>query len=460
MQLDRATKVALFAMALGIFVVANDFTALSVALPKMQQDLDADLSTVQWVINAYALVFGVLTVSGGRLADLLGRRRVFVIGAVVFGVFSLLAAVAPSAITLIIARAVMAVGGALMWPSALALIFNLLPQERRGLAGGIVLGVAGLGNAAGPLIGGALTELASWRWVLAVNVPIALLAIAVVLRVVPESSGEEEDRRFDYAGMALVSGSLVALLVALDQTDAWGWGDSRVIALFSISVVLMAGFVWRERLAGAIALIPRDVAANRDFRIAAISVLLMSMTFFTALVYVPQYLEHELGFSALGAGAGILPMMLIFGVSSFAAGPLYERYGGRAVIVAGALCLPVGMALLSLAGVGSAYGVLIPGLAVLGVGVGLFYSSITTAAISALDERRSGLAGGILYMLQVAGGSVGLGLATTIVTGDSLVDGIQTALRVSAGLAAIGLAVVLTGVHPQRAVPVTAPSGA
>jgi EmrB/QacA subfamily drug resistance transporter len=419
----------------------------------MQQELDADLSTVQWVINAYSLVFGVLTVSGGRLADLFGRRRVFVVGAVVFGLFSLLAALAPSAITLIAARAVMAVGGALMWPAALALIYNLLPEERRGLAGGIVLGVAGLGNAAGPLIGGALTELASWRWVLALNVPIALLAIGVVLRVVPESSGEEEDRRFDYAGMALVSGSLVALLIALDQSDAWGWGDPRVLALLAVAALLMAGFVVRERAAGPIALVPRDVAANRSFRVVIVAVLLMSMTFFTALVYVPQFMERELGFSALAAGAGMLPLMLLFGGVSFAAGPLYERYGGRAVILAGAVCLPAGMALLSIAGVGSGYAVLIPGLAVLGVGVGLFYSSITTAAIGALDERRAGLAGGILYMLQVAGGSVGLGLATTIVTGDTLVEGIQTALRVSAGLAAIGLAVVYAGVHPTRAVP-------
>jgi MFS family permease len=215
----------------------------------------------------------------------------------------------------------------------------------------------------------------------------------------------------------------------------------------------MAGFVVRERAAGPIALVPRDVAANRSFRVVIVAVLLMSMTFFTALVYVPQFMERELGFSALAAGAGILPLMLLFGGVSFAAGPLYERYGGRAVILAGAVCLPAGMALLSIAGVGSGYAVLIPGLAVLGVGVGLFYSSITTAAIGALDERRAGLAGGILYMLQVAGGSVGLGLATTIVTGDTLVEGIQTALRVSAGLAAIGLAVVYAGVHPTRAVP-------
>jgi EmrB/QacA subfamily drug resistance transporter len=442
--IDRPTKVALVAMALGVFLVANDFTALSVALPQIERDLDTDLSTVQWVINAYSLVFGVLTVSGGRLADLFGRRSVFVVGATIFSVFSLLAAIAPTALLVIAARALMAVGGALMWPATLAMTYNILPPGRRSLAGGIVLGVAGLGNASGPLIGGALTELLDWRWVLAVNVPIAAAAIAVVLRNVPESRGEEEDRRFDVAGMLLVSGSLVALLIALDQVAVWGWGDTAV---------LMAGFVARERTAGPIALIPRDVIGNRDFRVVIVAVLLMSMTFFTALVYVPQYMERQLGFSALGAGAGLLPLMLVFGATSFAAGPLYERLGGRAVIVGGAVCLPLGMALLSIAGADSGYGVLVPGMLVLGVGVGLFYSSATTAAISSLDESRSGLASGIIYMLQVAGGSIGLGIATTIVTGTTLVAGVQDALRVSAVLAAGGLLVVLLAVHPRRAVP-------
>jgi EmrB/QacA subfamily drug resistance transporter len=454
--IDRRTRFALVAMALGIFVVANDFTALSVALPQIERDLHADLATVQWVINAYSLVFGVLTVSGGRLADLFGRRRIFVLGAAIFAGFSFVAAVAPSAAILIAARALMAVGGALMWPATLSMTYNLLPPERRGLAGGLILGVIGLGNASGPLIGGALTDLLSWRWVLAVNVPVAALAVIVVLRTVAESRGAEEDRRFDWAGMALISGSLVALLVALDQVAAWGWGDTRVIVLLIAAVVLMAGFVVRERTAGTVALIPHDVIANSGFRNVILAVLLMSMTFFTALVYVPQFMEKLLDYSPLAAGAGLLPMMLVFGAVSFVAAPLYERLGGRTVIVAGALCLPIGMALLSLVDAGSGYATLIPGMLVLGAGTGLFYSSATTAAISSLDESRSGLASGILYMLQVAGGSIGLGVATTIVSGTTFVDGISDALRVSAVLAALGFLVVVATVHPRRAAPAAA----
>jgi EmrB/QacA subfamily drug resistance transporter len=449
--IDRRTRWALAATALAIFVVANDFTALSVALPQIERDLDAELSTVQWVINAYSLVFGVLTVSGGRLADLFGRRRIFVVGAAIFAGFSLVAALAQDAGTLIAARALMGVGGALMWPSALAMTYGLLPEERRGLAGGLILGVIGLGNAAGPLVGGTLTDLLEWRWVLAVNVPVAALAVAVVLRTVPESRSEDEDRRFDVAGMVLISGSLVALLVALDQVPAWGWEDGRVLGLLVAAVVLMAAFAVRERAAGPAALIPRDVIGDRGFRSVLVAVLLMSMTFFTALVYVPQFMEKQLGFSPLEAGAGLLPMMLAFGGVSFAAGPLYERLGGRAVIVAGSVCLPLGMALLSLVGSSSGYAALVPGMLVLGVGTGLFYSSATTAAISSLDDSRSGLASGVLYMLQVAGGSVGLGVATTIVSGTGFVDGVQDALRVSAVLAAVGLVAVVATVRPPVA---------
>jgi MFS family permease len=273
-----------------------------------------------------------------------------------------------------------------------------------------------------------------------------------VLRTVPESRGGDEDRRFDWTGMALLSGSLVALLVALDQVEAWGWGDARVVGLLAAAAVLLAAFVAQQRRGGAHALIPADVVANRDFRVVVLAVLLMSMTFFTALVYVPQFMEKQLGYTPFEAGAGLLPLMLVFGASAFAAGPVYERLGGRRVIVAGAACLPAGMALLSLVDAGSGYGMLIPGMLLLGLGTGLFYSSATTAAISSLDESRAGLASGILYMLQVAGGSVGLGIATTIVTGAAFVGGLQDALRVSAALAAVGLVVVLAAVRPPVAV--------
>jgi MFS family permease len=225
----------------------------------------------------------------------------------------------------------------------------------------------------------------------------------------------------------------------------------------------MAATVPIERRRGPWALVPEDVVANASFRAAVLSVLLMSMTFFTAVMYLPQFMEKLLDWSPLSAGAGLLPMMLVFGASSFAAGPLYERWGGKRVIVLGAACLPLGMALLSLLEEGSGYAVLVPGMAILGIGVGLFYSAITTFAIGTLDESRASLAGGILYMFQVAGGAIGLGIATTIVStaagreaefggdaGAAFVDGLQTTLRVSAALALLGLLVAAVFVKQPR----------
>jgi EmrB/QacA subfamily drug resistance transporter len=454
--IDSATRLALVATGLAIFVVANDFTALAVALPAIERDFHVDVSTVQWTINAYALVFGVFTVTGGRLADLLGRRRIFVVGSGIFATCSLIGALAPSIGVLIAARAVMGIGGAMMWPATLGMMYGLLPEARKGLAGALVLGVAGLGNAAGPLIGGVITDAIDWRYVLVLNIPIAAVAIAVVLAKVGETRDESAERRFDWAGTAALSSALVLLLIALDQVDTWGWSDPRVIGALALSALLMALVVPLERRAAAHALVPEDVLANRDFRAAVLAVLLMSMTFFTALMYLPQFMEKLLGWSPLGAGAGLLPMMVIFGASSFAAGPLYERWGGKRVIVAGAACLPAGMLLLSLLRADAGYGVLVPGMVVLGIGVGLFYSAVTTFSISALDESRASLAGGILYMFQVAGGSIGLGIATTIVSttagdeaeaggsaGQAFVDGLQTTLRVSGALAIAGFLIAL-----------------
>jgi MFS family permease len=224
-RLDRGVVVALAAMAAAVFVIANDVTALSVALPDMEREFDADVSTVQWVINAYALVFGVLIVTGGRLADLLGRRRVFFVGTAVFAAFSLLGA--QSAEWLIGARALMGIGGAMIWPAVLGMTYSILPEGRRALAGALILGSAGFGNAAGPLIGGALTAI-DWRLILLLNLPIAGFAALITWRAVPESTGADAERRIDYAGVATLSLGLVALLLALDQVTEWGWGDPRI----------------------------------------------------------------------------------------------------------------------------------------------------------------------------------------------------------------------------------------
>jgi EmrB/QacA subfamily drug resistance transporter len=412
----RGTSLALAAMAISVFVVANDVTALSVALPQIEQDFDSDVTTVQWVVSAYALVFGVLIVTGGRLADMLGRRRIFFIGAGIFAGFSLLAGAAQSDIWLIVCRALMGVGGAMMWPAVLGMTYDILPAERAALAGSLIIGSAGFGNAAGPLLGGVLTDALSWRWILFINVPIAGLACLVTWRSVRESKGAGADEGIDVAGVATLSVGLVALLLGLDQVTQWGWTDPRILGLFAACALLLVAFSFIERRAGARALVPREVMSNPAFRAACLATLLMSAVFFVVLLYLPQFMQKILDYSPLEAGAGLLPLMGVFAVTSFAAGPLYERIGAKPAVSAGAACLALGTFLISLIGPDSGWVALVPGMVVTGMGIGLFYSSITTAAVTALDPSRASLAGGIVYMFQVAGGSVGLGLTTTVFT--------------------------------------------
>jgi EmrB/QacA subfamily drug resistance transporter len=443
-KIDRGTMLALVAMALGVFVVANDFTALSVAIPEIEHDLNTTLTSAQWVINGYALVFGVLIVTGGRLADLFGRKRIFMIGAGFFAVFSLAAGLMPSVVPLIVCRGLMGIGGALMWPAILGMTYALLPEDKAGLAGGLILGVAGLGNAVGPLLGGFLTDELSWRWVFFINLPVTAFAVFVTYRVVSESTVDSANRHIDYAGVAVLSIGIISILLALDEGPDDGFGDPAILALFVLGAVMLAAFLVVERRQGEGALVPNDVLRNRVFTGSCGAVLLMSAIFFSAILYLPQCFDKILGYSALKSGAGLLPLMLVFAVSSFAAGPLYGRLGPRLVVSAGAACLAIGIFWLSLLDADSSYLSLVPGMAVLGVGVGLFYSSITTVAVTALDPSRSSLAGGIVYMCQIAGGAVGLGFNTAIVASQaSLADGISLAFKVDAGLAVAGLALVL-----------------
>jgi EmrB/QacA subfamily drug resistance transporter len=413
---QRGTWLALGAMALAVFVVANDVTALSVALPPIESDFDSNVTTVQWVINAYALIFGVLIVTGGRLADMFGRRRIFFAGAAVFSAFSLLGGAAQSDIWLIVCRGLMGIGGAMMWPAVLGMTYAILPEERAGLAGGLIIGAAGFGNAAGPLLGGVLTDALSWRWILFANLPIAALASFVTWRYVDESRGAGEEEGIDVPGVLTLSVGLISLLLALDQVTDWGWTDPRILGLVGLCVVLLVTFAVVERRAGERALVPREVMRNASFRAACLTTLLMSAVFFVVLLYLPQFFQKILGWSPLEAGAGLLPLMGVFAVASFAAGPLYERFGPKVMVSSGAALLTAGMFLLSLVDRSSDWGSLVPGMVVTGLGVALFYSSITTAAVTALDPSRSSLAGGIVYMFQIAGGSIGLGLTTTIFT--------------------------------------------
>jgi EmrB/QacA subfamily drug resistance transporter len=436
---------ALFAIGIATVTIANDFSAINVALPTMEGDFHTNINTIQWVVNAYALTFGVMIVTGGRLADMFGRRNAFFLGAAIFAVFSAAGGAAPNEAILIATRALMGIGGALMLPSIIGMTYALLPEEKAGLAGGIIMGAAGLGNAIGPLVGGVFTDLLTWRWIFFLNVPIAAFAIAVTWASVHLDEPEDADHKLDYPGIAAISIGLVSLLIALDQVDDWGWGDPRVVAMLVLAVALIVAFVPIERRAGRHGLIPPEIIANRSFAASCVTILCMSATFFSALLYLPQFMERQLGFSPLEAGLGILPALATFAVVSFVAGPLYSRVGAKRLATIGAGCICAAAILFSLVGADAGYGALVPGMVVLGIGIGSFYSTATTAGVTSVDESQASLAGGIVYMFQIAGGSIGLGLTTTVFSANvpPFVDGFQAGFRLDAAIALVGVVTCL-----------------
>jgi EmrB/QacA subfamily drug resistance transporter len=442
-RLDKAAVLGMIAMGVAVLVVANDFTSLSVALPAIEKVFNSDVTTVQWVINGYAMVFGVAIVTGGRLADMFGRRRIFLVGTAIFALFSLIGGFAPNIGLLLACRFIMGVGGAMMWPAILGMTYGLLPPSKAGLAGGIILGAAGFGNAVGPLLGGLLTDTLGWRWIFFLNLPVAAAAVLIVLLVVPRDAGTEHER-IDYPGMGTLSVGLLALLLALDWALDLGWTAPLIIFLFALSAAALVAFVFVERRAGESALVPKSVLQNSSFAAACVATLMNSAIFFAALLYLPQFMSKVLGFDAMASGAGLLPMMGTFMITSFVAGRLYAFLGSKLIVSLGALLLGAGMVLLAAIKASTTYSELVLGMVVLGMGVGLFYSSVTTAAITALDPSRASLAGAIVYMCQIAGGSIGVGFNTVIVVSAATMPlGIHSAFLVNGALAVVGAAVAL-----------------
>ncbi len=442
--LGKSAILGMIAMAVAVFVIANDFTALSVALPAIEKTFGTSVNTSQWVINGYAMVFGVAIVTGGRLADMFGRRRIFFIGACVFATFSMIGGFAPNIWLLLACRFIMGIGGAMMWPAILGMTFSLLPKSKAGLAGGLIMGSAGFGNAFGPLLGGVLTDTIGWRWVFFLNLPIAVAAVVITYLVVQPDGDRTDHAGIDYLGMGVLTVGLFSLLLALDMGTRVGWTSPLIIGLLVMAGIALAKFFFVERRAGNRALVPDDVMRNGSFAAASLATLLMSAIFFAALLYLPQFMSKVLKFSAIESGAGLLPMMGTFAVTSFIAGRLYARLGAKVSVTGGALFLAGGMFLLSRISPSTTYDELIFGMVVLGIGVGLFYSSITTAAITALDSSRASLGGAIVYMAQIAGGSIGLGANTAIVlSASNMADGIHIAFLIDGVLAVCGAVVAL-----------------
>lgn len=434
----------LAAMASSVFIISNDFTGLSVAMPTIEKEFGVDITTGQWMLNGYTLMFGVLIVSGGRLADIFGRRNMFFMGSALFATASILGALSTGIGVLLTARFLMGVGGALMWPAMLGLTYSLLPPERTGLAGATVTGSAGLGNAAGPLIGGVLTDYGDWRMIFLVNVPVVTFGALAAWIAIREERKETIDRRIDFPGIAVLSGGILTMLIALDMGAEIGWFNDRIAALLFVSALALSGFVLVERRSGDRALVPHRLWANPTFKTACIATLLMSALYFSAVLYLPRFMIANLGDGPMQAGMALLPMMAAFCIASFFAGPAYDRYGAKVVVAFGAAALAAGMMLLAHIGDHTTYTAILPGTVVLGIGIGAFYTSITTTGVTAVMQAEASLAGAVLYMCQVGGGAIGLALNTAIVSSsNSMADGIGKAFFVDGLFALAGFVVVI-----------------
>src|SRR3954447_21283381 len=371
---------ALTVLALAQFMVVLDVTIVNVALPSIQDALGFSADGLQWVINAYTLTFGGLLMLGGRMSDLLGRRRVFLAGMVLFALASLAAGLAPSAGVLIAARAVQGVGAALLSPAALALVTVTFPAGReRNLALGIWGALAGIGGTLGVVAGGVLVDSLGWEWIFFVNLPVAAIALLAAPFVVSESRNDEV-RGFDLTGATLGTAGLIALVGAVIRTGAAGWGSAQVLALFGAAIVLLGAFARVEARSPA-PLLPLRLFRVRGLGVSAIALALNGGAFLGMFFLSALYLQEVHGDSALAAGVQFVPMGIAAIVSAVVGAQLVPRVGTRAAYIAGAAIGLAGLLLLSRAGADAGYAAdLLPGFLVFGLGLPLVGVSNQIAA--------------------------------------------------------------------------------
>ncbi|BBM04021.1 MFS transporter [Microbulbifer sp. GL-2] len=434
----------LLVLFLAVFLVAGDFTAFSPALPSIANTFSVEITTVHWVVNSYSLSYGVLIVTAGRLADIYGRKHIFIAGVVVFAVFSIIGGLASHIWVLLISRAFMGLGGALIWSAILGMAYNLLPTEKAGLAGGFMLASLGLATSCGPVIGGFLSEYISWRWILFINFPMALITAFLCWCRYPAEKLSRVKEGIDYSGVITLSISLFLFLLAMDLLTQNIFNIVLFSVILSISLFLILLFFWVERKNGRDALIPIELMNNRSFMTAGLSVFLVAIAFFASLVYVPLLLIKIYQYTALQAGVALLPMMVASGVFALLSGFLYEKVGKKVLICIGALGMSLGLFWLANLGGRDNYFQFVPGLLLVGIGLGIYSPTIVTAAVTVVDPTESSLAGAIIYMFRFIGGALGLGInATILATAPNLEVGIRWVFTVDAFVTLIGFVVSL-----------------
>jgi EmrB/QacA subfamily drug resistance transporter len=443
---------ALALLAAAQFVVVLDASIVNVALPSIGRDLHFSQDNLSWVINAYTLTFGGFLLLGGRMADLLGRRRLFISGLILFALASLAGGLSTTDTQLIIARAVQGLGAALLSPAALSLVTVIFKEgAERNKALGVWGAVAGSGGAVGVMLGGMLTQWAGWEWVLFVNVPIGIAAAAIAPRLLPESRNTGA-RHFDFAGAVSVTAGLSILVYALVDAANAGWGSTQTIGLIALSLALIGAFVAIERASKA-PLVPfPGIFRIRTITGINLTALFIAASLFSMFFFISLYMQQVLGYDALKAGISYLPLAFGIIVSAGAASALTTRFGFKPTLIAGMLLTAGGLIWFAQVSPDGGYvsDILFPSL-LAAVGLGLAFVSMTVAAVSGVETHETGLASGLINTSQQVGGALGLAVLATVAntrTGDALAagasqavaltEGFQRAFMVGAGIAILG----------------------
>ncbi|WP_238547210.1 DHA2 family efflux MFS transporter permease subunit [Actinoplanes friuliensis] len=445
-------------LALAQFMVVLDVTIVNVALPDIQQDLGFSASGLQWVVSAYTLLFGGFLLLGGRAADLLGRRRLFIIGLLVFGVTSLIAGLAQNPEQLVIMRAVQGLGGALLSPAAFAILTVTYAKGReRNIAMGVWGGLAGLGGTLGVIAGGLLVDSLSWRWVFLVNVPIAVaLAVIVPLFVRESKITSTGTRTFDVAGALLSTAGLLAIVLGVIRAEPEGWASLQVIALLVGGLAMLGAFIGVEARSSA-PLVPLSLFRSRGLTTSILALALNGAAFLAMFFLTAIFLQQVRGLTALETGLQFLPMGIAAITSAVVSAQLVTRFGTKPVQFGGAALSVVGLLLLSGADATGSYALtILPGLILFGMGIIATGTPASIAAVSDVEHEQAGAASGVVNAGYQVGGALGLAAITTFATShveglltggsapqDALVGGFERGLLIAAIFAAANIAIAL-----------------
>jgi EmrB/QacA subfamily drug resistance transporter len=469
---ERNKWVVLVLVCLAQFMVILDATIVNVALPSIQKDLDLSEANLQWIVNAYTLVFGGFLLLGGRAGDLIGRKRLFLAGLVVFTVASLLNGLAVNEGMLIATRALQGLGAAFVSPAALSIISTTFSEGKdRARALGVWAAIAIGGAAVGLILGGLLTQLLSWPWIFFVNVPVGIATFILSLRLIPESRDEHAERAFDVAGAVSVTGGLMALVYAIVKSETAGWGSPTTIGFFVLSAVLLVSFVVIE-LRSKSPLVRLSIFRVRSLLTANVVMLLVACGMFAMFFFNTLYIQRVLGYGPLEAGLAFLPFTAGVMVSAGLAAQFAPRVGVRPVAALGMIVTALGMLLLVRLPVDGSYlPDVLPALVVTSLGMGAVFMPLTLIATTGLEDDDQGLASGLFNTSQQIGGALGLAILSTIAASkttaaggatdpNALVTGFHWAFAGAALFVTAGLVTMLALLRRQHVATIEAEAAA